>query len=530
MLSSIAPPTLRHLLDQGSRLALVDVREHGEYNAAHISGASCLPRRLMEFRLKRLVPCAAVQVVFCDDDERRARLAGETATRMGYVRVAVLEGGLHRWASLGLPTEWGMNVPSKDFGERVEVQQHVPSIDATELHTRTKRGEQFIILDTRTPQEYRRACIPGGRNTPGGELAYRIGDILRGHSDASVVVNCAGRTRSIIGTRILQRMGLEHVVALKNGTAGWMLAGLPLEQGARRTALPDPSPESLAAARAFAGRIAAEDGVGSLTLDSLRDLLATAGQACVYLVDVRTEEEYTAGHLPGFWWFPGGQAVQCADDLIAVRDATIVFCCDNGIRSTIAGSWYRQMGFPDVFVVEGGTTAWTDAGFSLEEGPDPQESFGLKAACAGARQVSPRELHSLLSESGPTVLFVDTSREFASGHVPGARWLSRSWLELRIDSLVPQRGALLVLTDPDGQSAPLAAATLREMGYHNVSVLAGGLAAWRQAGLPVEQGLSGVMTPPDDIVPAGPDRAAQDMIQYLRWEESLGHKYRVPAP
>ena len=524
---SIAPSTLRHLLDEGSELALIDVREHGEYNAAHIPGASSLPRRLIEFRLQRLVPSAAVQIVLCDDDERRARLAGVTATRMGYVRVAVLEGGVHRWASLGLPTEWGMNVPSKEFGERVEVQQHVPSIDAVELHTRTKRGEQFIILDTRTPEEYRRACIPGGRNTPGGELAYRIGDILKGQSDASVVVNCAGRTRSIIGTRILQRMGLKNVAALKNGTAGWTLAGLPLERDARRTALPDPTPERLAAARAFAGRIAAEDGVRSLPIDSLRDVLATAGQGCVYLVDVRTQEEYVAGHLPGFWWFPGGQAVQCADDLVAVRDATIVFCCDSGIRSTIAGSWYRQMGFPNVFVVEGGTTAWANAGRSLEAGPDPQQPFGLEAACAGARQVAPRGLQSLLSDSGPTVLFVDTSREFASGHVPGARWVSRSWLELRIEALVPRKGTCLVITDPDGESAPLAAATLCEMGYSDVSILAGGMAAWRRAGLPVEQGLSGVMTPPDDVVPAGPDRPTHDMINYLHWEESLGQKYRV---
>ncbi len=527
---SIAPPTLRHLLREGSSLALIDVREQGEYNAAHIPGSSSLPRRLMEFRLQRLVPCPAVQIVFCDGDERRASLAGKTAEEMGYVRVAVLEGGINRWASLGLLTEWGMNVPSKDFGERVQVQHHVPCIDAAELDKRMKQGEQFILLDARTPEEYERACIPGGRNTPGGELAYRIGDIAQAHPDATVVVNCAGRTRSILGTRILQRMGFRNVVGLKNGTSGWVLAGLPLEEGARRPALPDPSPESLAATRAFADRIAAEDGVRCLPIASLREARSKAGRECVYLVDVRTAEEYLAGHLPGFWWFPGGQAVQRADDLVAVRKATIVFCCDNGIRSTITASWYRQMGFPNVFVVEGGTTAWGDAGLLLESGADPQEPFGLRSAAAAARQVAPREVHLSLSGTGPTVLFVDTSREFASGHVPGARWISRSWLELEVESLVPDRGGFLLVTDRDGQSAPLAAATLREMGYGNVSVLAGGMAGWRQAGLPVEQGLSGVMTPPQDIVPAGPERPYHDMVSYLRWEETLGHKYRVALP
>jgi len=41
----------------------------------------------------------------------------------------------------------------------------------------------------------------------------------------------------------------------------------------------------------------------------------------------------------------------------------------------------------------------------------------------------------------------------------------------------------------------------------------------------MEQGLAGVMAPPDDVVPAGPDRPTHDMINYLRWEEALGHKY-----
>ncbi len=300
MPSSIVPETLRFLLDQGSTLALLDVREHGEYNAAHIPGASSLPRRLIEFRLARLVPCPAVQTVVCDDDGRRARLAAATMERMGYSRVSILEGGLNRWASLGLPTEWGMNVPSKDFGERVEVQHHVPSIEAAELDRKIKSGQPAIILDTRTPEEYERACIPGGRSVPGGELAFRIADIARNQLDAMVVVNCAGRTRSIIGAWVLQRMGLRNVISLRNGTSGWVLAGLPLEKGPRRFELPDPSPEGLAAATAFAARIAAEDGVRYLSVEDLQVTLARASRECVYLVDVRTEQEYAQGHIPGF--------------------------------------------------------------------------------------------------------------------------------------------------------------------------------------------------------------------------------------
>src|SRR5262249_28322403 len=174
----IAVAALAYLLDTGATLALIDVREHGEYNPAHIPGASSVPRRQLEARAGWLIPFRGVQVVVCDDTGRRATLAAHTLERMGYRRVAVLEGGVNRWASQNLPTEWGMNVPSKDFGERVEVQHHVPTIDADELARRQRRGDDLVILDTRTPEEYRRFCIPGGRSMPGGELALRIHDLL----------------------------------------------------------------------------------------------------------------------------------------------------------------------------------------------------------------------------------------------------------------------------------------------------------------------------------------------------------------
>src|SRR5262249_37562780 len=160
-------------------------------------------------------------------------------------------------------------------------------------------GDELMILDSRTPEEFRRFCIPGGRSVPGGELSLRITDIVRGlDRDATIVVNCAGRTRSIIGTRGLQRRGVANVYGLKNGTAGWMLAGLSLETGADRVALDPPSPEGVAAAEAYADRLAAEDGVRALDLPGLDRLMARRAGESVYLVDVRTREEHAAGHIP----------------------------------------------------------------------------------------------------------------------------------------------------------------------------------------------------------------------------------------
>jgi rhodanese-related sulfurtransferase len=522
----IAPATLRHLLEQGSTLALIDVREAGEYNTAHIPGASLLPRRQIEFRMQRLVPYRGVQVVVCDDDGRRARLAARTLEAMGYQRVAVLDGGINRWSVEGFPTEWGMNVISKDFGEMVEVRHHVPTIDAIDLYRRLNSGEPCLILDTRTPEEYRRFCIPGGRSVPGGELALRIGEIVAERPDTTVVVNCAGRTRSIIGARVLQRMGIANVVSLRNGTSGWVLAGLDLEQGAGRLDLPQPSPHRLAEAEAFAARVAAEDGVRLLSIDELDAIMARADAECVYLIDVRTREEFAAGHIPGFWWFPGGQAVQRADDVAAVRNAAIVFCCDGTVRSRVTASWYRQMGFPNVYAVTGGTEAWTAGGRTLEAGMAEVEPFGLAQAAARVRSIAPAALNAMRAgQNPPLIVFVDPSDEFAHGHVPGAQWLPRGRLELRAPALAPTQNQPIVVTDTDGRSALLSAATLLDLGYTTVAALTGGLMAWRTAGFPVEQGLSGVMQAPDDVVPAGPDRSYADMINYLRWEEALGRKY-----
>ena len=523
MADLISPATMLDLLEGETPCACIDVREPGEYNSSHIAGVSLLPRRHIEFQMPRAVPFAGTQVVICDDDGRRAALAAATVESLGYGRVAVLEGGINRWVSENYPTEWGTNVASKDFGEKVEVVHHVPEIEATDLQARMARGDKLHIIDTRTPEEYQRFCIPGGRSVPGGELALRITDILQGlEPDTTVVVNCAGRTRSIIGTRLLQRMGLPGVCGLKNGTAGWALAGYELETGADRLELPEPSAAGLAAAEAFADRLADEDGVHFLDVPALQAMMERRGREPFYFIDVRTEAEYAAGHIPGFRWFPGGQAVQRSDDAAVVKPCPVVFACDGKARATCTASWYRQMGFPEVYVVDGGTTAWRDGGLPLEPGGEDDTPAGLAAAQSKVRLVTPWALHT---DPPPVVVFVDTSQDFARAHVPGARWVPRGWLELRIASVAPSLYAPIAVTCNDGRQATLAGATLAHLGYRAVTVLEGGMAAWQQAALPVEQGLSGVMSSPDDVVLSGPDRNFADMMHYLRWEEELGTKY-----
>jgi rhodanese-related sulfurtransferase len=523
MAKNIAPEALKALLAGDASFALIDVREAGEYNSSHIPGASLIARRQLEFVIPHAVPFPGARVVLCDDDGRRAGLAAATLERLGYRDVAVLEGGINRWVTEGLATEWGSNVPSKDFGEKVEVVAHVPEVEARDLAARMRRGEKFLILDSRTPEEFRRFCIPGGRSVPGGELALRITDLTRDLApDTTIIVNCAGRTRSIIGTRVLQRMGYANVYGLRNGTSGWLLAGEQLETGADRVDLRAPSPAAVAAAEAYAAKLAVEDGVRFLDLAGLEGVIARRRSETIYLVDVRTRDEYTAGHIPGFRWFPGGQAVQRADDVAVVKHATFVFACDGKARATVIASWYRQMGFGEVYAFDGGTSTWVAAGRALQAGAPDEMPVGYEGAKSATKRVSAQALNASPS---PAIIFVDTSQDFARGHVPGARWVPRGWLELWIADIVPGKSTPLTVTCNDGVGSTLAAATLAELGYTGVAVLEGGMAAWLKAGLPVEKGLSGVMAAPTDVVLSGPDRNFADMQNYLRWEEALGQKY-----
>src|SRR4030095_5457484 len=104
----------------------------------------------------------------------------------------------------------------------------------TELARMKEAGEDFVIVDGRPFSEYQKMNIPGGICCPNAELPYRIGEIVK-NPDTKIIVNCAGRTRSIIGAQTLINFGVANpVYALENGTQGWVLADFQLERGATR--------------------------------------------------------------------------------------------------------------------------------------------------------------------------------------------------------------------------------------------------------------------------------------------------------
>jgi rhodanese-related sulfurtransferase len=331
-------------------IALIDVRDEAPFAEAHPLFAACLPLPLIEFEARDRLPRLSTPIVVYDNGDGLARLAVERFHALGYTRVSTLEDGLRGWRASGGEIFRDVNAPSKAFGEIVEARRHTPSIAPEVLKARLDAGDDIVVLDARRFDEYHTMSIPTSSSAPGGELVYRA-KVAAPRDETLIVVNCAGRTRSIIGCQSLVNAGLANpTVALRNGTIGWTLAGQPLERGQLRRVAPPPSLAAAADARAAAREVARRTGVAASSWAEV-DALRSDPRRTTYCFDVRTPEEFAAGHPRGFRSAPGGQLVQETDVFAPVRGARIVLWDPAGVRAWMTGSWLAQMGW-SVHVVE----------------------------------------------------------------------------------------------------------------------------------------------------------------------------------
>ncbi|MBM3573654.1 MAG: sulfurtransferase, partial [Alphaproteobacteria bacterium] len=333
-IKSIDPHALKAAHRDGGELAVIDLREDGQYPLGHLLYAISAPYSRFETMIERLVPRRSARLVLVDDGDGVAERATRILARQGYSDVATLAGGNPAWAAAGYVLFQGVNVPSKAFGELVEHECATPSIAPIEMKQRLDRGDDMVVLDSRTFEEFHVQSLPKGLSCPGAELVYRVRDLLPSAA-TTVVVNCAGRTRSIIGAQSLINAGLANpVVACRNGTMGWRLAGLAPEQGKSARA-PTPSREGLAWAQDATAKIRYRFGVSRISHEILAQWRAESGQRTLYLFDVRTPEEHVAGHLRGAISAPGGQLVQATDKWIVTLGARVILVDDNEVRATM---------------------------------------------------------------------------------------------------------------------------------------------------------------------------------------------------
>ena len=509
MTGIVAARQLRTMLQDGRELALLDVREPGQFGESHLLFATPLPYSRLELDIGALVPRASVRIVLCDDgDSGVARLAGRRLAALGYTDVSVLDGGTRAWTAAGHTLFKGVNVPSKLFGELVEHVYHTPRVSVRELAAMRERGEDVVVVDGRPYAEYQKMNIPGGICCPNAELPYRIRDIVKS-PNTKIIVNCAGRTRSIMGAQALLNFGIENpVFALENGTQGWVLADFELERGANRR-YPDRIDESrLPALQDSARKLMARHGVRTVSARDVEKWLGESGRT-TYLCDVRTPEEFAAGSIPGSAHAPGGQLVQATDQWVGVRNARIVLI-DSGeqVRAPVVAAWLRQLGC-DAYVLEGG----------VRSGLRGHES--KKPALPVLHEISGGDLKRAMETGMCTVIDIGASMNFRKAHIPSSRWSIRP----RLGEAARNARASIVLIADHPDTARLAALDLGETGVKDVRVLKGGLAAWTTAGYPTE---SSPGAPPDaeciDHLFFVHDRHAgnrEAMKQYLSWETGL---------
>jgi rhodanese-related sulfurtransferase len=505
MVGSISAHALRQIWRESGEVALFDTREEGPYSRAHPFFAISLPFPEIEARVMELAPRASVTVVVYDDGEGFAEQAAARLEELGYSDVRLLRGGLTAYGRVGELFR-DVNVPSKAFGELVESIRHTPSLPALEAARLIAEEPDLVVVDARRFEEYRAMSIPKGVSTPGGELALRIFDIAPS-PDTFILVNCAGRTRSIIGAQTLVDTGIPNrIAALRNGTIGWTLDGLALDTGQTRRF---PPTSEASRARAIAAARARAEHVGVETIDAARfdALLEERAERTLYLLDVRTPEEFAVGHVAGFRSAPGGQLVQATDEWVAVRGARIVLYDDAETRALTTASWLVQLGWETYVLSPNARTANESGSPARRRAPLPASSDSLVLAS----HVAARRDDFVIADIG-------RSTDYRAGHIRGAHWAAAAHLERDLAALPTDR--TIVLTSRDGDIALDNLARAKASGNVDIVALVGGNAAF--GALTTED--ASWISAPDDVYKRpyeGTDNALEAMRAYLDWELRL---------
>jgi rhodanese-related sulfurtransferase len=502
--SGVSPTELRSLQAQGE-LAILDVREAGEFAAGHLLFASSAPLSVFEYRLSSLVPRRSCPIVLvADGADDRASFAAVLARQLGYSRVSILAGGTEAWRDSGYELFEGQFVPSKAFGELVEKAFGVPHVSPVQLRKWMQAGRKLLLLDGRPRDEHRKMNIPGSISLPNGELAYRAQRLVP-DDETTIVVHCAGRTRSILGAQILRETGLPNpIYALENGTQGWSLAGFELEAGSDRSAESEEAALSASQAHAEARSRAAAWGVPLISAEMINSW-AREQDRTTYLLDVRSDTEFEQAHVPGTVHAPGGQLLQSTDSWLACRGARVVLVDDTELRAVVIARWMRLMGW-DCSVLAGGRSAWTSLDLPLV----PQPS----ASTPPFRSPDWSDL--------PLVLDLRSSMAFRAGHIVGAEWALRPHLRSMSQRL--SEAKRIGLCGSDERVVGLAAKDLRQLGCE-VEWYGGDTSLWSSLGCRL------------DVTPAQPtDEQAIDFVyfthdrhsgnldaarRYLAWEMGL---------
>jgi len=516
MAQKLSVQKVKSMIGKKMEYALVDVREKEEFSKEHQLLSCCIPYSRIELSIERLVPCKKTPIILTDSGNNifmRSERAAKAVEALGYTKVYIQKDGLKSWIEAGYETFEGVNTLSKAFGELVAEDCNTPLTKPEELYAMLKQGQDVVILDCRPYSEYNRMCIPDGKNAPGAELVYRAFDQAPNPA-THIIVNCAGRTRSLIGAQSLINSKIPNPVsALKGGTMGWELAGLKLEYGQiRYTDFPSDQSVKLACERA--STVAQKAGVKYVDLETLKQWERKFEENTLYLFDVRQPQEFEAGHYPGSVNAQSGQLVQATDEYGAVRCARYVIMDDTGARANMTASWLTQMGYPEVYVLTGGIPVQ-----EMTQSEPQNKNNGIMAKST----ITAETLRDMVKSDNILLIDVGCSYTYKAGHIPGSLWVPRSRISLAKEHNASPASVVII-----SESVPLAqnalADALEVWPSANVVMLSGGLRAWTESGFSTEPGMDNALCEADDVWYKPYEDTEADpaaMQAYFDWEYEL---------
>ena len=187
----------------------------------------------------------------------------------------------------------------------------------------------------------------------------------------------------------------------------------------------DVSPAGHEYARGAADHVAAKFGVERISRATLAQWQAESASRTTYVFDVRSPDEYKAGHLPGMKSIPGGQLIQETERHAATWGARVVLVDTDSVRSVMTAHWMKQMGW-DAYAL---TIDMRNE--KLEQGAWKPHVLGLDSPVS---TIDAAALQSRMKAGGVSIIDVDWSRDYLAGHIPGA-WFA---LRARLAEVLPQ--------------------------------------------------------------------------------------------
>jgi len=189
-------------------------------------------------------------------------------------------------------------------------------------------------------------------------------------------------------------------------------------------------------------------------------------QAGHVVIDLRDQTAFGAGHVPGAFGIGVGKMLSMWAAWVVPYDTPLLLVGDDSKLEEATRALIR-VGLDDVQgFLQGGMSAWSDAGLSVARTP----------------QIAPKELQGqLTAREGPQVLDVRTDDEWRDGHLPGARHIMGGYLPERVGEV--SRDRPLVVMCGSGYRSTIAASVLERAGFTDITNLTGGMKAWKEAGL-----------------------------------------------